>query len=122
LTVLELMTESEGDVIAVRARGVLTEDDYRDVLVPQLEKALEAAERLRVLFLMEETFRGWNARAAWRNTCLDLRHRRDFDKVAIVGPPTWEEWCAKLSNLLITGEIKIFTRDELSDAWTWLRA
>ncbi|OZM75351.1 STAS/SEC14 domain-containing protein, partial [Pseudonocardia sp. MH-G8] len=57
----------------------------------------------------------------WRNTCLDLRHRRDFDKVAIVGAPTWERWCAKLANLLITGEIKTFTRDELSTAWTWVR-
>ncbi|WP_369805275.1 STAS/SEC14 domain-containing protein, partial [Pseudonocardia sp. MH-G8] len=44
--------------------------------------------------------RGRRARAAWRNTCLDLRHRRDFDKVAIVGAPTWERWCAKLANLL----------------------
>jgi hypothetical protein len=118
---LELMTESEDDVVAVRARGVLTKDDYQDVLVPYLEKALEAAARIRVLFLMDETFQGWDARAAWLNTCLDLRHRRDFDKVAIVGPPTWEEWCAKLANLLIAGEIKTFTRDELSDAWTWLR-
>ncbi|OZM77243.1 STAS/SEC14 domain-containing protein [Pseudonocardia sp. MH-G8] len=119
---LELMTETEGDVIAVRARGVLTEDDYRDVLVPQLAKALKGAEQIRVLFLLEQTFRGWNARAAWRNTCLDVRHRRDFDKVAIVGAPTWEQWCAKLANLLITGEIKTFAHDELSTAWTWLRA
>lgn len=39
-----------------------------------------------------------------------MRHRRDFDKVAIVGAPTWERWCATLANLLITGEIKAFTR------------
>jgi hypothetical protein len=116
-----LMAESGGDVIGFRARGVLTEDDYGNVLVPHLEKALKAAERIRVLLLMEETFRGWNARAAWRNTCLDLRHRRDFDKVAIVGAPTWEQWCAKLANFLITGEIKTFARNELSTAWTWVR-
>ncbi|OLT01281.1 hypothetical protein BJF90_32890 [Pseudonocardia sp. CNS-004] len=118
---LELMAESDGDVIGFRARGVLTEDDYQSVLDPHLQKALEAGGRIRVLVLMEETFQGWNVRAAWRNTCLDLRHRRDFDKVAIVGAPTWEQWCAKLANLLIAGEIKIFTRDELSAAWTWLR-
>jgi hypothetical protein len=119
---LELMTEGDDDVIAVRARGVLTEDDYQDVLVPHLARALETAERVRVLFLMDETFRGWNARAAWRNTCLDLRHRRDFDKVAIVGAPTWERWCAKLANSLIAGEIKTFTRAELGTAWAWLRS
>jgi hypothetical protein len=74
-----------------------------------------------VLLLMEETFRGWAARAAWLNARFHLRHRRHFDKVAIVGAPTWEEWCAKLSGLLITGEIKTFKRGQLSNAWTWLR-
>jgi hypothetical protein len=100
---LELMTDGDDDVLAVRARGVLTEEDYQDVLVPHLNRAVEAGGRIRVLFLIDETFRGWNARAAWRNTCLDLRHRRNFDKVAIVGAPTWEQWCAKLADFLITG-------------------
>jgi hypothetical protein len=70
---------------------------------------------------MEETFRGWAARADWLNARFHLRHRRHFDKVAIVGAPTWEEWCAKLSGLLITGEIRTFKREQLSNAWTWLR-
>ncbi|MHA6623138.1 SpoIIAA family protein [Pseudonocardia sp. DLS-67] len=109
-------------MIAVRARGVLTEDDYRGVLVPRLESALETTARIRVLFLIEETFQGWDARAAWFNTRLDLRHRRHFEKVAIVGAPIWEKWCARLANLVIAGEIKTFERGELTDAWTWLRA
>jgi hypothetical protein len=118
---LELMTESERDVLAIRARGLLTVDDYQDVLIPHLEKALETSDRIRVLFLMDETFRDWDARTAWLNTRLDIRHRRHFDKVAIVGAPAWEAWCAKLADLLIAGEIKTFTRGELSTAWTWLR-
>jgi len=118
---LELMSESNGAVLAFRARGVLTKDDYQEVLVPRLEAALEAADRVRVLVLMDETFRGWNARAAWSNTCLDLRHRRDFDKVAIVGAPTWEEWCVRVANVLVAGELKTFKREQLSAAWAWLR-
>lgn len=118
---LEPMPESDTDVLAFRARGVLTDDDYQSVLMPRLQEALESTEQIRVLLVMDETFRGWNARAAWRNSCLDLRHRRDFAKVAIVGAPTWEQWCARLANLLIVGEIKTFARDELATASTWLR-
>jgi hypothetical protein len=118
---LELMSESEGDVIAVRARRVLTKDDQQDFLIPHLESALTAVDRVRVLFLMDESFRGWDARAAWLNTRFDLRHRRHFDRVAIVGAPTWEKWCVKPASLLIAGKLKTFTRDELSTAWTWLR-
>ena len=118
---LELMDESDRDVLAVRAHGVLTQGDYQDVLIPHVETALAATDRIRVLFLMDETFQGWDARAAWLNTRLDLRHRRHFDKVAIVGAPTWEQWCTKLADLLIAGEIKTFTHDQLSQAWAWLR-
>lgn len=118
---LELIPGSDSDLLALRARGVLTNADYQSVLMPHLEKMLESAEQIRVLFVMDETFRGWNARAAWRNTCLDLRHRRDFDKVAIVGAPTWEQWCAKLANWLIVGTIRTFSREELAAAWIWLR-
>ncbi|WP_345609208.1 SpoIIAA family protein [Pseudonocardia adelaidensis] len=116
------MTENEGSVLAVRACGVLTENDYREILVPGVDAALESAGRVRVLFLVEESFQGWTARAAWLNTRLDLRHRRHFDKVAIVGAPSWEQRCVKLANLLITGEIKAFPRDELCRAEAWLRA
>lgn len=118
---LEVMSECEPGVLAVRAHGVLTRDDYRDVLVPRVDAAVEAVGTIRVLFLMDEAFRGWDARAAWSNTCLDVRHRRTLEKVAIVGAPTWEQWCAKLADLLIAGKIKTFRRDELSTAWTWLR-
>lgn len=60
---------------------------------------------------------------AWANTVLDLKHRRDFDKVAMVGAPAWEQWCAKTAaTVLITGELRTFGRDRLSQAWEWLRA
>jgi len=118
---LEPMAGSGGGVVGFRARGVLTGDDYEHVLVPHLERARVTAERIRVLVLMEESFRGWNARAAWRNTCLDLRFRRDFERVAIVGAPTWERWCAEVAGVLISGEIRTFARDELSTAWSWVR-
>jgi hypothetical protein len=84
---LEPMPESRGDVLAVRALGVLTEVDYEEVLAPHVEARLEAGGRIRVLFLMDETFRGWDLRAAWCNTRLDLRQRRGFHKVAVCRGP-----------------------------------
>ncbi|GAA5156343.1 hypothetical protein GCM10023321_31930 [Pseudonocardia eucalypti] len=118
---LELMDGPGGAIVAFRARDVLTQADNRDVLVPQLQAALAAADRIRVLVLMDETFRGWEARAAWTNTRLDLRHRRDFEKVAIVGAPRWEQWCVKLANVLIAGKLRTFTREQLANAWAWVR-
>lgn len=119
---LEVMSESEGNVLGIRARGALTTDDYRRVLVPRLESALERTHKIRVLFCMDETFEGWSVKAAWANTCLDFRHRTHFEKIAVVGAPTWEEWCVKLlARPLIAAEIRTFKLDQIQKAWRWLR-
>jgi hypothetical protein len=33
---------------------------------------------------MDETFEVWSLRAAWANTVFDVKHRRGFEKIAIV--------------------------------------
>lgn len=119
---IAFMPESEGKVVGVRASGKLTGADYQRVLMPYLESMIDRHGRLRVLFLMDETCTGWDLRAAWANTVLDFRHRDDFEKVAVVGAPRWEEWCVKLAGLLIKGPMRTFPRHHLGDAWHWLRA
>ena len=119
---IELMKESSGRILGVRASGRLTETDYKHVLIPRLESLFDQFGRLRVLFFMDENFEGWTLDAAWANTILDLRHRADFEKVAIAGAPVWEEWCVKLVSLLMKGELRIFQRAQLPEAWEWLRA
>lgn len=118
----EFMQEGSGNVLGVRTGGTLTGNDYKRRLVPRLESLIEQFGRVRVLFYMDETFRGWDLKAAWVNTTLDVRHRADFEKVAVVGAPAWEEWCVKLAGLLMTGEIRTFPSEQLQQAWDWLRA
>lgn len=119
---IEIMGESTGDVLGVRAKGTLTRSDYDDVLAPQIGALLNQVPTLRVLFLIDETFEGWTVDAAWANTVFDLKHRRDFDKIAMVGAPTWEEWCVRApAALLMKGELRTFRRPDLERAWAWLR-
>jgi hypothetical protein len=119
---IEFMEESEGDVLGVRARGTLTRGDYRQVLAPRLESLVQRFGSVRVLFLMDEPFQGWDLGGAWANTSMDVRHRKDLEKVAMVGAPTWEERCVKLAGVLIAGEVRTFPAERLQDAWTWLRS
>lgn len=120
---IEFMTESTGNILGIRASGKLSRACYRDVLAPRVQSLLQQFRTLRVLFLMDEAFAGWSPGAAWANTIFDLKHRRDFAKVAMVGAPTWEDWCVKTAaTLLMAGELQTFRRDQLPQAWEWLRA
>lgn len=119
---LELMEQSSGNLLAVRASGKLTRADYEQTLVPRLEELIGRFGRVRALFLMDEGFRGWTLSAAWANTRMDFRLRHGMEKVAMVGAPCWEEWCVRLSRLVVKGDLRLFGRDQRQQAWQWLCA
>ncbi len=118
---IEFMQESRGNIVGVRASGKLTGVDYKRSLIPHLESLINQHRRLRVLFFMDEAFAGWDLEAAWNNTVLDFCHRSDFEKIAMVGAPAWEEWCVKLAGFLMQGELRTFRREQLPEAWQWIR-
>jgi hypothetical protein len=121
--VIEFLPDTTGNVVGISFRGKLYRGSYRDVLAPRIESLLERFASLRVLILIDESFRGWSVPAAWANTVFDVKHRRDFDKIAMVGAPTWEEWCVKApATLLLRGELRTFPRSQLNQAWEWLHS
>jgi hypothetical protein len=120
---IDVMAESSGNVVGLRATGRLSGSDYRDVLGPRIDELLNRFATLSVLFFMDDPFQGWSLGAAWTNTIFDLKHRRDFDRIALVGAPKWEEWCVKLAAApLMSGQMRTFRRDQLPLAWCWVRS
>lgn len=119
---IEFLPESEGAVVGLRVGGKLTDADYKNVLVPRLESLIAEHGAVRLLCVMDESFEGWDLQAAWDDASLGLRHRGDFEKLAIVGGPGWVATGAKLAAFLVKGEIRIFPADQLAAAWEWLRA
>lgn len=56
---VEVMNESSGNVLAIRASGKMTDDDYKDTWIPKMEELLKAHGALRVLIYMAESFEGF---------------------------------------------------------------
>lgn len=117
---LEIMPESGGNLLVLRASARLTAPDYEQLFIPVLEKVLEHHGTARVLLYLDEDFRGWEAQALWDDAAFGLRHRRDFEKIAVVGAPSWLEWGVRLGNALLEGEARTFGGDELSEALAWV--
>ncbi len=119
---IELMPESAGNIVGIKATGTLTGADYENVLIPRLEELFGEYRRLRILLYMDDRFAGWDLGAAWNDAAFGLEHRADFEKIAVVGGPHWVAWCIKLTAFLIAGEIRTYPADRLRDAWEWVKA
>lgn len=117
----EFLPESSGNLLGVKAHGKLTDQDYKEHLIPKFEALFKQHGKLKVLFCMADDFEGWDLEAAWDDAAYGLKHRADFERMAVVGGPDWVDWCVKWAGFLMEGEIKVFPADQLDQAWAWLR-
>lgn len=114
----ELLPQSAGKVIGVRARGRLTDADYRDFL-PLLEERIAEHGRVRLLVDLEG-FEGWTLPAAWDDFAFGMTHWHHFEKMALVGDAHWEELAARTMDVLMAGEVRFFALSERDAAWAWI--
>jgi hypothetical protein len=118
----QIMPESGGKIVGLRATGKLTDQDYQEVLIPSLEALINQHGKVRLLCYMDDEFSGVEAGAIWDDAKFFLPHKDDIEKMAIVGGPEWIKLIMKLFAPLMKGEVKVFSGEQLSKAWEWIRA
>jgi len=117
---LQIIPVFEGNTIAVRASGKLSHEDYQK-FIPELEKHIEEHEKITLLFEFDN-FTGWDIDAAKDDFKFGMKHLENFERIAMVGDKAWERWMSFIAKpFLISGEVKYFNRENLQDAWDWLR-
>ena len=119
---IEVMAESQGNVIGVKFSGKITTREYEETLIPRFEAVLKEHGKARLMYVVDEGFEGAEAGAVWDDTKLGIKHRHDFEKLALVGGAKWMAWLTKLCATFISGEIKTFPLEQLQEAWVWLKA
>ena len=83
--------------MSVKIQGKLTHEDY-ETITPMLDGAVQKVAEPKINALVDITeLDGWEARAAWDDLKLGLKHGSEFDKVAICGSKDWQERAAKVA-------------------------
>jgi hypothetical protein len=107
----------------IRVSGRLTRDHYVDVLVPPLREAVEAGQRLRVLYAigpeihMEPGAVGEDLRVEAE---LGIKHRDAWARIAVVSDLSWLWRAFELFSWMVPGEMRLLRKSELEQAKTWL--
>ena len=113
-----LCAEARDGVIAVRATGKLTRDDYRQ-FTPKFDDLAKMTPPSRLLIELVD-FHGWNLSGLWAELKFDVRHRSGFQAIAIVGDKPWQEWGTRLTAPFFRTKIRFFRPDERDRALSWL--
>lgn len=118
---IRVIDDMPAGTIGFEAIGKITDDDYRDVLVPAVTAALERGE-VRLLYVLGDDFDTYSAGAIWADTKLWAKHLKGWKKVAIASDADWLENAVKAFGWLMPGEVKMFDDDEVTEAKLWLAA
>ena len=120
---IERLADMSAGTVGFRVAGEVDRDDYRNVLVPELHKALESGEKLRTLYLIEDLDE-IEPKALWDDAKLGfdlgVRHHDAWERSAIVTDLDWMARATRLFAWMIPGEARVFEVAELDSAKAWV--
>jgi hypothetical protein len=116
---IKLVERMPPGTIGLEAVGKITDEDYRDVLVPTVRRAMEQGP-VRLLYVLGDDFDSYSAGAIWSDAKLWAHSRSAWERIALVSDADWLENSVKAFGWMMPGKVKVFETDELRDAKAWL--
>ena len=107
-------------VIGFEATGMLRAEDYRDVVLPALERAAAGGEVRFVVVIPE--FRGMSGGAVWQDLRVGVEHFRAWKRIALVTDIDWMTQMTALFGWMTPGEVRVFRLAQRDEAIAWAAA
>ena len=111
------LSDMPAGVIGFEADGKLQAEDYRDVVLPALERAAATGE-VRFVIVMRD-FGGMSGGALWQDLKVGFEHLRKWKRVALVTDITWMRDLTSLFGWMTPGETRTFALAQQDEAIEW---
>ncbi|SFP84595.1 STAS/SEC14 domain-containing protein [Tranquillimonas alkanivorans] len=112
--------KDDDEVVGIVCRGKLTAEDMKRMHVLLHEKLVSAERPGLVVDLTE--FKGYEDADALREDMkMDISHRNDFSRIAVIGDRKWIEWGMSLAGAITRAEMRWFDSSEAEAAQVWAR-
>jgi len=108
------------NVVAFRATGEVTQDDYKNVIVPAVENLVKRIDEINFLFLIDTDLGNFTAAAWMQDAWVGLKNLAKWNRSAIV---TDSEKAISFTNgfsYMVPGEFKGFRKEAFNEAMNWV--
>jgi hypothetical protein len=119
---ITLLKDFLDNVLAAKADGHITCEDYDSVLVPAAKAAFASNEKLRVYYEIGKYFTGIDAGAMWEDFALGVGHLLRWKRMAVVTDEGWIKNAAAAFSIFMPCRVKIFPLAESAQARAWVSA
>jgi len=116
---IKQLTDLPTPLIGFELSGTLHAEDYRDVLLPAIEKAAQAGD-VRIVIVIDD-FGGVTPAALWQDLKMGIEHLHSWKRIAVVTDIEWISHALSLFAWMTPGDVKHFPSSERGDAVSWAR-
>jgi hypothetical protein len=117
---IEILPGFPPHVAAFKAIGKIDERDYKEVVMPEVERVAKAFGKINFLLELDTDVSNYSIGAWIDDALLGIRHITQWKKVAIVSR---QEAIKKITDLfghLVPGEYKGFKMENIDEARKWV--
>lgn len=115
----ERITPAPDNVLAIKAIGQITDEDYKTFLIPEVEDQIKTHGKVRLVYVIGPEFEGYDVKAALDDAFLGLHHWKDFERIAVVTDRDWISKAMRIFMPLLPAKKKLFGIDQINDALKW---
>jgi hypothetical protein len=119
---IEPLTGFPENVLAFACRGHVTAQDYADVLIPAVERALQEHEKIRLYYEIGPDFEGIDPSAVWADARVGMGHLGRWERIAVVTDVAWIENTMKVFSFMLPGDMRLFPVSAAAGARDWIVA
>ena len=95
---LYVLPDSAGDMLILQATGTLSQKDYTEVFLTQIQKQLKPGLSLRVLLYLDQDFKQFDEDSNWNAQQLFALANADISRMAIVSAGGGDELCQSFAS------------------------
>jgi hypothetical protein len=118
--VIKELNDLPAGVIGFEVADTIKAEDYRDVILPALERAAASGEVRFVIVIPE--FHGMSGGALWQDLRVGVEHFRAWKRIALVTDIEWMKHMTTLFGWMTPGEVSTFPLAQRDEAIAWAAA
>jgi hypothetical protein len=121
---IEQIAEMPAGTVGLRVWGEVTREDYNDVLIPAVRKAVEDHDEIRLVFQAGPDFERFTAGMmgadVTKGLSFGVSNWSAWKRMAVVTDVEWLRRAMEMLGWMTPGEAKLFSLAELAQAKEWV--
>lgn len=108
------------NMIGFKASWQVTQQDFEEVVIPCVQKHVEKMGQINYMLVLNTSIRNFTFSAWLRDILLGLKNITKWNRAAIVTDSKAIKTFTKIFSLLVPGEFRGFSHDEMQRAINWV--